>query len=582
MTQYLLPQNDGDLTRKTNLEAARAECQYRIVKPGVPLVDGVPSYDQTPLTYGIEALKSFFARRSNLEAVKNKSGFLFDAGLPSLSTVDVVKLILSGNISSLTRYYAPDLGTISPSGRPKVPRDYDRLFIKDPLPDMAYVFESDVHFANFFVAGPDPYMIEKVSAVPEKFPFTEKHVQSVPLLRRENLLEALQQGRVFIVDYKNLSVLEPSHHPQQKRYVYAPIAAFMVRPAEGSLIPFAIQLGQSPKDRTIYTPTDGWSWRIAKDMIKSSACSHSAIVTHLTETHLLMEIFVCTTYRHLSTKHPLHALLKDHFTNTLRINEGAFEALVGPGQFVDRIVGNSHASGLALAHRARMNYDFKKHYLPRLFRDRGTAPDGNLRDYAVRDDGLMIWEAMHQWISDYVAFYYPDDNAVKSDFELTAWAQEIASPDVGHIQNFGTVPGAFHTKSDLVDALTMILYISGPGHAVVNFIQKSAMVYHPAAPLAGFIPEIRGYGHTEKDWLNFLAPLDVALVQETLFMLLGSVYFGQLGHYSSTFSDAPIAAALKRYQNRLTEIESLIHQKNKTRIPYTHLLPSKIPQSINI
>lgn len=67
-----------------------------------------------------------------------------------------------------------------------------------------------------------------------------------------------------------------------------------------------------------------------------------------------------------------------------------------------------------------------------------------------------------------------------------------------------------------------------------------------------------------------------------------------LGHYQTNdfpyldwFEDPKVSGedgALSRFQQHLQEIEQQINQRNSQQrdIPYTHLLPSRIPMSINI
>jgi len=65
--------------------------------------------------------------------------------------------------------------------------------------------------------------------------------------------------------------------------------------------------------------------------------------------------------------------------------------------------------------------------------------------------------------------------------------------------------------------------------------------------------------------------------------LLSSVYYTRLGDYGDGyFTDLVIQTHLGKFQQELLKIEAEINERNKTRTPYEFLLPSKIPQSINI
>ena len=77
------------------------------------------------------------------------------------------------------------------------------------------------------------------------------------------------------------------------------------------------------------------------------------------------------------------------------------------------------------------------------------------------------------------------------------------------------------------------------------------------------------------------------LTEAMVLTLLGGVYYTKLGHYRpGTFADPAIVEASERFKEALEAIERAIEQANtvgfRKRYPYRHLLPSTIPQSINI
>jgi linoleate 9S-lipoxygenase len=48
-----------------------------------------------------------------------------------------------------------------------------------------------------------------------------------------------------------------------------------------------------------------------------------------------------------------------------------------------------------------------------------------LKDFPYAEDGLLLWEALEEWVGDYLALYYKDDAAVVADPELAAWWDDI-------------------------------------------------------------------------------------------------------------------------------------------------------------
>ena len=63
-----------------------------------------------------------------------------------------------------------------------------------------------------------------------------------------------------------------------------------------------------------------------------------------------------------------------------------------------------------------------------------NSPHGvklTIEDYPYANDGLLLWDAIKQWVTSYVNHYYPKANLVESDVELTQWWDEIRA--VGHL-----------------------------------------------------------------------------------------------------------------------------------------------------
>ncbi|MGQ2931438.1 MAG: lipoxygenase family protein, partial [Sphingopyxis sp.] len=48
-------------------------------------------------------------------------------------------------------------------------------------------------------------------------------------------------------------------------------------------------------------------------------------------------------------------------------------------------------------------------------------------EYPYRDDALLLWNAIAQWVGDYVATYYLSDTDVSGDHELQAWAIDLST-----------------------------------------------------------------------------------------------------------------------------------------------------------
>ena len=413
------------------------------------------------------------------------------------------------------------------------------------------------------VAGPDPTRLTRLDAVPEKFPITTEHLQSVPELAHETLESALAAGRVYWVDHAPMSALDNGRHPQAPKYMYSPMVAFAVPRSGGPVRPFAIQCGQDPAGREIYTPADGYSWKLAKNCVLVAHNTYHGEVTHLGRTHLISEAVLLAAVRNLASVHPVAVLLRRHFEGTASINKLAVELLIQPGRAVEYLIGSDLKSTYPWIADHRKNFSFTGNYLPAKLERSGTDGVAGLPYYPYRDDGLLVWTAIRRWAGAFVDGYYRSDADVREDHELQAWAAEVASPDGGAVRDFGPTPGEIDDRNDLAEILTMVIWTAGPQHAAVNFTQLEHLSYLPANPLAGFTDEPRGRDHTLDDWLANLPPLDVAVQQLCLFNFLGSVRSTTLGDYEDDFKNTPVANGLRGFRLDLSAAEDEVTLRNR-------------------
>ncbi|OUL32902.1 lipoxygenase family protein [Nostoc sp. 106C] len=474
-----------------------------------------------------------------------------------------------------------------PTGHVTNLNDYEKLFPVIGVPRIGKTFQEDEVFAYMRVAGYNPVMIERVTSLSDCFPVTDEHYQGV-MGSDDSLQAAGEEGRLYLADYGIFEGAINGTYPYEQKYVYAPLALFALPKGSNPtrlLRPVAIQGGQTPgPDYPIITPNSGkYAWLFAKTIVQIADANFHEPVTHLARTHLFVGAFVMATYRQLPATHPLRLLLRPHFEGTLAINDAAQRILIAPGGGVDRLLSSTIDNSRVLAVRGLQSYGFNSAMLRKQFQQRGVDDPNLLPVYPYRDDALLVWDAIHRWVSDYLNLYYATDKDIQNDAALQAWATEVQAYDGGRISDFGE-DGRIQTREYLVDAATLIIFTASAQHAAVNFPQKDLMGYAAAMPLAGYLPastlkeEI-----SEQDYLNLLSPLNQAQRQYNLLGLLGSVYYNKLGEYPQRyFSDQRVLSFLQTFQNNLQQVEHKINQRNLSRPTYEYLLPSRIPQSINI
>ena len=461
--------------------------------------------------------------------------------------------------------------------------DYADLFRSFGLPPIAKDFAEDRAFAAMRTAGPNPVMLKRLKSLDERFPITnEIFCEGIP---NDSLEAALAEGRLYLADYALLDGAELGNYPNGQKYVYAPLALFVITGPSKELLPVAIQCQQVPDahGNPIFTPKDGYNWLIAKTIVETADGNIHEASTHLGRTHLTMEAFVVSSYRHLADPHPLALLLWPHFEGTLAINKAAWKHLIAEKGGVDKLMGGTIETSRKVAVHGVQSTRVMNDLLPLTFAQRGVDDHDAFPVYPYRDDASMYWEAIHEWVGSYLKLYYPDNAEIQKDKELQNWCRELAAENGGRVKGLPN-DGQIQTIEELIEVATFIIYTCSVQHAAVNFPQYDVMSYVPKMPLAGYRPApTKKSGATEADFLAMLPPLDMAELQMELGCLLGNVHYTQLGQYAANqFVDGRVAGPLKQFQSRIADIGKKIAERNQTRRPYETLAPGGIPQSINI
>src|SRR5262249_49480348 len=156
------------------------------------------------------------------------------------------------------------IGVRSAAGRLKSLDDYNALFHVIGLPPIARDFHLDEVFAQLRLSGPNPVLVHRIDNVDDRFPVTDADFQiSLP---GDSLAAAGAEGRLFLVDYHKLDGIELGISPSGlQKYLYAPLALFATNRDTRKFTPIAIQCRQRRgADNPVFTPDDGYNWRIAK------------------------------------------------------------------------------------------------------------------------------------------------------------------------------------------------------------------------------------------------------------------------------------------------------------------------------
>lgn len=510
--------------------------------------------------------------------------------------------------------------------------DYADLFHTwSPPPESAEV-HLDSTFARMRVAGPNPAWLRRIDpavGLPADFAVTAAHYAAA-CPQGDSLEAALAEGRLFLSEYRELLDVQPgcvpvpewtaaeyaqdptgwdaAYRAREAAYgsglhpkaLVAPLALYTVLPGQGRLTPVAIQLfpdGHAEQRYPVFTPRDGLAWAAAKGCVLAADGTVHEVITHLGRTHLWQEAFYLALRNNLAPHHPLHRLLVPHFAGTLSINASANQTLVAPAGYVDQLLLPTIGGAIQLCGKAVRGTDFGAAMFPRELTARGLDCPEVLTDYPYRDDGKLVWSAISGWVADYVRAFYADDAAVSTDFELQGMVRQVGQYQErdaagrlcgGGLRGVGEDGPRICTRGYLIQLLTQIIWNGSAQHAAVNFTQADAMAYAPLFPLAARAPAPAGSVLTEEQYMALLPTHESAHVQLFILKLLGEHHHTRLGYYprgpagASHFGPGPIAELEHAFQRSLADVEATIRERNRDRMAYRYLLPSQIPQSINI
>jgi arachidonate 15-lipoxygenase len=579
-----LPQNDW-FTGSRNRALASEKDTYQInydILPTLAMNDSLPITQIPKAPWIALVIETLFNQERNARQVRDNT----DLNTPNVdleaALADIYANLAVVSILDTIKAMFALLETARPVGRPRDFADYELVFQSLVIPEYHNLYDDDDHFAELRVTGINPMVIRKVASLESHFPVTDAIFQATADFANDTLAAAGSEGRLFLADYEMLSTMEPGALENQPKYVYAPLALFALPKNGDKLKPVAIQCQQDHTANPIFTPNDGWSWKIAKAAVQVADTNHHELYSHLGTTHLVQEAIALANYRQLSYRHPLYILLEPHFEGTFFINFLATEILLPPGTPVPVLLSGTSDSLYAQAVQARTNHSFRDSFPPVSLVDRGVM---DLPYFPYRDDALSLWTAINDWVSEYLNLYYSSDSDVQNDSEVQAWSEEIGSQTGGRLQGFGDVNGTgISTLQLLIDTATMAIFNGSVQHAAVNFPQRTQMGFAPMYPMAGYVPAPTDTNSTQSDFLDFFPPMDNAMQGAETLDLLGSINHTQLGQYNfGHFGHLSVVIPLAKFKSALSTLENNIETRNISfDKPYTTLLPSLIPQSTNI
>lgn len=466
-------------------------------------------------------------------------------------------------------------------------RDYIFYPFSPPNPELVDNFQQDLIFGLQRVIGVNPVVLRAVThqhPLPQKLPEFEIRNIFAAHIDEIDYATAMTQKRVYILDYADLEILQ--RNPGQidggrKQYVTTPIVVLFLQ-KNGMLRPVAIQLYQETRpDNPIYTPNDGNLWLAAKTFAQVADGNHHILITHATRIHYVMEAIIMASRRQLYKSHPLCVLLSPHLQHTLNVNhQHTFlrDRKGRPGRYGELFAGDYDATTQCMAN-GMISFDFRASAFPNDIASREV--DNPDLFYPYRDDGMLLWNAIQNFATEYIDACYQSDEDVAEDYEIQAWAHDISARDRGRIPGF---PAGFASRQELAETIGHVIFLCTAFHSCIHFNQYKYPGFVPNMPHSAYTSPPAGKGvEMDAAGLLKLQPAFRAAYSQTWTYFQTNFTVNRIGQYPLRQFDPAARDVIERFREQLRKIEEQIDQRNSSRsIPYDRMNPRIIPNGVTV
>jgi len=467
----------------------------------------------------------------------------------------------------------------------------DRL--ADPTPEDAWMdeWDSDAEFGRQMLNGMNPTGLCRIKEIPENFPVKQEQVAGM-LRRGLSLEEEVLAGNIYMVDYKLLDGISTGKYDGNQLVVPAAMGLFYQTPDD--LVVLAIQLGQNPgPDCPIWTANDSREdWLLAKFWFKNADAQVGQVVQHLAFTHFVTEPFAMAMIRCLTPSHPVHKLMKEHMKFIFACNTLGRVVLFAPGGAIDSTLAIGHGSNGVLELITKAFQDFT-------YDDMNYVEDLKKRDvmdlpnFHHRDDSIKLWDTILEYVTEMVTNYYETDLDVLKDWELQSWVKDVFENGFGKMKGVKApslgFPSQLNSKAELVEYLQKLIFTDTVRHTFINFYTFQYSKFAPNSPMVmnGQLPTEAERGTTTLETLLKVLPnrkqatTQAATTRVLAAKAIDEIYL--MDTPSWMFREEKAEATFKKFSQRLRGIEKEMVDRNKClNVPYTVLLPSKMPAGISI
>mmetsp|Transcript_11483 Transcript_11483/g.40878 ORF Transcript_11483/g.40878 Transcript_11483/m.40878 type:complete len:1212 (-) Transcript_11483:137-3772(-) len=259
---------------------------------------------------------------------------------------------------------------------------------------------------------------------------------------------------------------------------------------EGALIAVVVGIWSCPDGRLVL-PGDEM-WEVTKAGFRSSLCTSVTLKDHLATVHWIVANGLMDSARStLTADHPLRRLVRQFYHRTADINHRSKELLLPEDRLGFRMFGFDGQGWGDYFKDIFSEWSWSP--FPELMKGRGFS-ESFLKSWPLAQDGELVWNTFHKYVSDYLGIFYSSEESVAQDIQVVDF---WAFFDV-HIK--WKLPAL--TLASLTALVTDLMFMVTAGHELLGSI-----VEYLTTP-GGLMPKLVA-GKSEPDVQTFAQALIV-------------------------------------------------------------------------
>lgn len=477
------------------------------------------------------------------------------------------------------------------------------------VPAIEENFFKDRCFADQRVAGANPVQIWRVTnkeddngikwkelleeKLNKSFDWEETFKAALSKGDEDTLQQAIDKGQVYVNIYPELdgvkmpkALLHDTKFNHTVLQMSSPIALFVViesDPGIKRLVPVAIQMDSTP-DSKVHTPLDGKDWFLAKSFVQRADFNSLHLIKKRLKAHLYLDAPCTLVEKYFSEYHPIYQLIRQHCRASLETNKLFEIKLFGRSAPIYKVLSIDYSSALEMLNKEYEKMSFEDLNLLTDLKRRGVDDKDKLPYYPYRDDGLLLYEKLDEFVDAYIDAYYDNDEEVVSDVELQELVNELsADGKKGAFGGKGMVkelPATIESKATLRKVLATLLWAFTGQHTATTYPLLEYGGFVPNAPHRLFADSDGTYSFSNNMFGNKAVALEIAELSSNI----AGIHLDHLLDYSEKIEGKKGKLVVEKIFKELKTLNDDILKANDKRVhegflPYPYFLPEFVTNS---